>query len=182
MAYLDNEHKAKVNIFNAMWRSLDGLEELATQYDINDITQDTNLKLLQILILFDLDKLPGREGADARDRYGNDWELKTVNLRLTKSFSTNHHTTFDIINAFRRERWLFSVYEGITLKEVYAVSAEALEPHFSKWEQQIQTRIDTGASNQHLNNPKIPLKFVREVGVQVFPVSDPPIDPADALR
>ena len=173
MEYMSPEHKQSLRLFDSMWKTLDGLDDLAKQYDINDITMDCNLKLLQTLITFNLTKLPGREGSDAEDEYGNKWELKTVNLRLTKSFSTNHHTTHDIINAFRSERWLFSVYDGITLIEAYALTADKLEPYFTRWEE----KLNTGVS--HINNPKIPLKFVQANGVKVYPISDPPINPAD---
>ena len=37
-----------------------------------------------------------------------------------------------------------------------------LEPYYTKWEKQFQ---DTG---KDINNPKIPLKFVREKGVEIF--------------
>lgn len=180
MAYQDETHKNKIRIFNTMWSQLNHIEELAAEYQIYDITQDNNLKLLQTLILFDFKNQPNREGSDAIDRYGHNWELKTVNINLTKSFSTNHHTNLERIAAFRQERWLFSAYEGIVLNEVYAMSPKLLEPYFSKWELKIKEKIIEGNSTPHLNNPKIPLKFVRQYGVKVYPLSSP-IDPAQIL-
>ena len=181
MPYYDKAHRAKIDNFNAMWAKLDKLEKLALEYEISDIAQDNNLKLLQTLVLFDFSNQPGREGSDAIDRYNNAWELKTVNVNLTSSFSTNHHTNLERIAVFRKERWLFSAYKGIELQEVYAVSPTSLEPYFSKWEITVKEKIAEGTENPHINNPKIPLKFVRQVGVKVYPVPLP-IDPAEVLK
>ena len=181
MAYYDLEHRAKMEQFQKVWSKLDDLEQLAKSYGITDIAQDNNLKLLQTLILFDFQNQPGREGCDAIDRYGHEWELKTVNRNLTKSFSTNHHTNLERIAVFRGERWLFSVYEGIRLCNAYAVSPRELEPYFSKWESDVRKKIANGNETPHINNPKIPLKFVKEVGTKVYPVKSP-IDPAEILK
>ena len=181
MAYYDDAHKDKINYFNDMWSKLDDIEELAKTYQITDIAQDNNLKLLQTLVLFDFENQPGREGSDAIDRYGHAWELKTVNTDLTRSFSTNHHTNLERIAVFRQERWLFSSYKGIILQEVYVVNPRHLEVYFSKWEQSVKEKIASNNENAHLNNPKIPLKYVKEVGIKVYPVSVP-IDPAEVLK
>ena len=181
MAYYDRQHREKIDSLNSMWSRLSGIEELARAYSISDIAQDNNLKLLQTLVLFDLQNQPGREGSDAIDRFGNAWELKTVNIDLTSSFSTNHHTNLERIAVFRQERWLFSAYRGISLQEVYAVSPLALEDYFSKWENDVRAKIAGNNENAHLNNPKIPLKHVRRVGIKVYPL-DRPLDPAEVLR
>lgn len=181
MAYYDKKHREKIESLNFVWSNLDSIEQLAQTYEINDIAQDNNLKLLQTLVLFDFKNQPGREGSDAIDRYGHMWELKTVNIDLTTSFSTNHHTNLERIAVFRKERWLFSSYRGISLQEVYAVSPLALEQYFSRWEENVHKKIADNNENAHLNNPKIPLKFVSQVGIKVYPV-DRPVDPAEVLR
>ena len=67
MSYFDESHKLRIRNLNEMWGQLTGIEELASQeYDIGDLAQDNNLKLLQTLILFDLKNQSGREGWDAR--------------------------------------------------------------------------------------------------------------------
>ena len=181
MAYFDAEHCERIAHLNALWTRLGGIEDLAQAYNISDIAQDNNLKLLQTLVLFDFQNQPGREGSDAIDRYGNAWELKTVNIALTRNFSTNHHTNLERIAVFRQERWLFSTYRGISLQEVYAVSPLDLEEFFSKWENDVVLKINANIENAHLNNPKIPLSYVQRVGIRVFPF-DAPVDPAEALR
>ena len=98
--------KAKLNrLFPAMRE----LQELASKHGINDIFQDNGGKLLQILILTGLKALPKREGNDAVDEAGHEYELKSVNKLLTKSFSTHHHMNPTIIGKYRKVRWVFAV-------------------------------------------------------------------------
>lgn len=66
-------------------------QEIAKRHGINDIFQDNGGKLLQMLIYLNLSSTGRREGNDAVDRYGNEYELKSVNSLLTSSFSTHHH-------------------------------------------------------------------------------------------
>jgi Restriction endonuclease PvuII len=53
------------------------LQRLANEYDIPDIFQDNGGKVLQLLILLGLKQSKGREGNDAVDEEGNEYELKT---------------------------------------------------------------------------------------------------------
>lgn len=87
-------------------------QELASKHGIHDIFQDNGGKILQVLLLVGLVGLPGREGNDAVDDEGNEYELKTVNIRLTSSFSTHHHMNPAIIAKYRKVNWIFAVYEG----------------------------------------------------------------------
>jgi hypothetical protein len=54
-------------------------QELARRHGINDIFQDNGGKILQVLLVTGLTILPGREGNDAIDEEGNEYELKSVN-------------------------------------------------------------------------------------------------------
>lgn len=183
MPYFDAAHQATITNFNSKWDGLNTIENLARTYEIYDIAQDNNLKLLQTLIYFDLKNQPGREGSDAIDRYGHEWELKTANADLVTGFSTNHHTNHERIAQFRKERWLFSIYRGIKLQEVYAMSPKTLEPYFTDWTDKINKKEAEGMDNPHINNPKIQLKFVRANGIQVYPVdAKKPVDPAEILK
>ncbi len=151
--------KAKLNrLFPAMRE----LQELASKHGINDIFQDNGGKLLQILILTGLKALPKREGNDAVDEDGHEYELKSVNKLLTKSFSTHHHMNPTIIGKYRKVRWVFAVYEGIELQALYQMTAAQLEPYFGAWEQKWH---DSGGKD--INNPKIPLNFVMEHGTVI---------------
>lgn len=182
MAFYDENHRQRIDAMEALWNRLNDVEDLAVDYEIGDIAQDNNLKLLQTLVLFDFKNQSGREGSDAIDRYGNEWELKTANINLVNGISTNHHTNHERIAAFRRERWMFSLYAGIRLLEVYVMSPAMLEPYFGKWEADIYELEAKGTVTPHKNNPKIPVKFVRNNGIRVYPFSDPPLDPAEVLR
>ena len=183
MAYFDDEHKSIIDKFNNQWSGLNSIEALAKKHGIEDIAQDNNLKLLQTLVYFDFNNQPGREGSDAIDRYGNDWELKTANENLVNGFSTNHHTNHERIKQFRSERWLFSIYKGVELQEAYAMSPKTLEPYFSEWTDKINEKAAAGMDNPHINNPKIPIKFVRAKGIKVYPVDpEEPVDPAKELK
>jgi hypothetical protein len=111
------------------------LQELATKHGINDILQDNGGKLLQVLILTGLTAIRKREGNDAVDAQGNEYELKSVNTLLTKSFSTHHHMNPTIMAKYRKVRWVFAVYQGIELQAIYCLSPSQLEPYFTAWEQ-----------------------------------------------
>jgi hypothetical protein len=55
------------------------LQALADKHGIGDIFQDNGGKLLQIALHTGLRILPSREGNDARDEDGREYELKSVN-------------------------------------------------------------------------------------------------------
>ncbi len=138
-------------------------QQLASKHGIGDIFQDNGGKLLQIILITGLKVLPGREGNDAIDSKGRECELKSVNRSLTSSFSTHHHLNPTIVAKYRKVDWYFAVYEGIELIVLYKVSAKKLEPYFSKWE--TKWKAD---GNKDINNPKIPLKFVEQIGVKFY--------------
>lgn len=138
-------------------------QALASKHGIRDVFQDNGGKLLQVALITGLRIAPGREGNDARDARGREYELKSVNTDLTKGISTHHHLTPVILAKYRKVDWVFAIYEGIELRAIYRLSAEQLEPYFSKWEKKWH---DSGGKD--INNPKIPLSFVRERGKQLF--------------
>jgi hypothetical protein len=109
-----------------------------------------------------LRNIPGREGNDACDYDGNEFELKSVNTLLTKSFSTHHHLNPVILAKYRAVNWIFAVYEGIDLAAIYRVSATEIEPYFQAWEEKWHS-----SGGKDIKNPKIPLKFVEKVGTRI---------------
>ena len=139
-------------------------QELATRHGIDDIFQDNGGKILQVLLTTGLQIIPGREGNDARDQSGGEYELKSVNTRLTQSFSTHHHMNPKIIAKYRKVDWIFAVYEGIELREIFLLKPENMEPFYAKWEAKWH---DDGSKD--INNPKVPLTYVRANGKKVFP-------------
>ena len=137
-------------------------QALASEHGVDDIFQDNGGKILQMLLALNLKGIPGREGNDAVDVEGREYELKSVNIWLTAGFSTNHHVNVPIINKYRKACWVFAIYEGIEMRRAYFMLADKLEGYFSAWEQKWSD------SRKDINNPKIPLQFVMENGELVY--------------
>ena len=138
-------------------------QDLASKHGIRDIFQDNGGKLLQVSLITGLKILPSREGNDAVDEQGNEYELKSVNVLLTQSFSTHHHMNPAIIAKYRQVDWIFAVYRGIELVSIYRLTPTDLEPSYQRWE--AKWHADGG---KDINNPKIPLAFVKEHGKLIF--------------
>ncbi|HST51347.1 MAG TPA: hypothetical protein VLJ61_04990 [Pyrinomonadaceae bacterium] len=167
------EHPDKA-ILDKLFPYIRQYQELASKHGIHDIFQDNGGKLLQLLLVLGIKALPGREGNDAVDDEGNEFELKTVNILLTKSFSTHHHLNETILAKYRKVDWFFAAYEGIELKAIYRLTPTDLDLFFTKCEE----KLKAGAS--HINNPKISLKFVMEHGELYYKVEEPlPIPPIE---
>ena len=139
------------------------MQALASKHGINDIFQDNGGKILQVILALNLQILPGREGNDAKDADNNEYELKSVNIALTQSFSTHHHMNPAIIAKYRKVDWIFAVYNGIILDSIYKLTPDKMEFYYSSWEKKWH---DDG--NKDINNPKIPLKYVQEHGEKVY--------------
>lgn len=157
------EPHSDFEILKDLWPTVERYQELATAHGIDDIFQDNGGKLLQVLLLLNLKVLPGREGNDAVDSNGREYEMKSVNFSLTRAFSTHHHMNPVIIAKYRQVPWVFAVYEDIELIATYHLEPEDLEFYYSKWETKWN---DDGGKD--INNPKIPLKYVIEHGTLVY--------------
>ncbi len=138
------------------------LQKLASKHGIRDIFQDNGGKLLQLALITGLKVNPSREGNDAKDAKGREYELKSVNASLTQSFSTHHHLNLVILKKYRKVDWIFAIYESIELKSIYHLKAKALEPYFRKWANKWRE------TKKDINNPKIPIKYVKQHGKQIF--------------
>lgn len=177
--------KAKMD---ALMPAIREYQALATKHGIGDVFQDNGGKLLQVVLTLGLTVLSGREGNDAKDETGREFELKSVNIDLTKSFSTHHHLNPVILAKYRKVGWVFAVYRGIELACIHTMEPEQLEPIFTRWEE--KWHADGG---KDIKNPKIPVGFVMENGTLVHGnvpelrarrgravVDKPPIDPFEA--
>jgi hypothetical protein len=138
-------------------------QALATKHGIGDIFQDNGGKLLQLLLITGLKGTGNREGNDARDEEGHEYELKSVNTLLTRSFSTHHHMNPTTLAKYRQVDWVFAIYDGIELRAIYRMHPAGLEPYFSNWETKWHE-----SGGKDINNPKIPVKFVVERGELVY--------------
>lgn len=173
---------------DALMPAIREYQALAAKHGIGDIFQDNGGKLLQVVLTLGLIVLKGREGNDAKDESGREFELKSVNLDLTKSFSTHHHLNPTILAKYRDVGWVFAIYRGIELVCIHSMEPKQLEPLFTRWEEKWHN--DGG---KDINNPKIPVGFVIEHGTLVYGtvpeirtrrssavVTKPPIDPFEA--
>jgi hypothetical protein len=161
-------NKEAIDRLNELFPYIREYQKLAREVaNIEDIFQDNGGKLLQVLLVTNLQNLTdSREGNDAKDSNGIEYELKSVNIQLTKSFSTNHHLNQKIIDKYRKVDWIFAVYDDIELLEIYLMTPQMLEPYYTEWEAKYHRE------GKDINNPKIPLKFVRENGIRIFYHSD----------
>jgi hypothetical protein len=140
-------------------------QELATKHGIEDIFQDNGGKILQVCLLLDLTVLRSREGNDARNADGTEFELKSVNLKRTNQFTTHHHMNPKIIAKYRKVDWIFATYEGIEIRKIYLLTPQAMEPFYRKWE--TKWHADGG---KDINNPKVPLPYVELHGRLLYPL------------
>jgi transcriptional regulator with XRE-family HTH domain len=152
-----------IDKLNVIFPSIRIYQDLAKVHGINDIFQDNGGKLLQVLLVTGLRNMPGREGNDAVDEFGNEYELKSLNASLTKGFSTHHHMNPVIISKYRKVDWIFAIYEGIELREIYRLRPMDLEHFYKMWEE--KWHRDGG---KDINNPKIALKYVRDNGQLIY--------------
>jgi len=138
-------------------------QALASKYKIADIFQDNGGKYLQLLMILGLTTDGAREGNDATDANGNEYEIKTVNLDLQQQFTTHHHMNPVIIAKYRKVDWYFAAFRNIELQVIYRLTPEPMEHFYSKWESKWH-----GDGGKDINNPKIPLTYVMQHGTIVW--------------
>lgn len=157
MIYYQNE--TDLDKLNRLLPAIREYQQLAQKYNINDIFQDNGGKYLQIFMLLGLQSDGSREGNDAKDRYGNEYEIKTLNVDLQRSFSTHHHLNPTIISKYRQVDWLFVPFKGIEIQAIYKLSPEKMEYFYRRWEEKWHS-----SGGKDINNPKIPLNYVMQNG------------------
>jgi hypothetical protein len=144
------------------------LEKQANALGIYNVFDDGGFRTLLMLTMFGLQKPPGRLGDDANDKHGHKYELKTINLINTKGelrtsypgVTTEHTLRQENIDRYRAcDAWLIGVFKGNRPLDIWVVQSRSLEPYYQLWETKI-----AAAPNSELNNPKIPMGFVADVG------------------
>lgn len=151
-----------------LWPAIEQYQELACKHGIDDIFQDNGGKILQVLLILGLKILPGREGNDAIDASGQEYELKSVNIELTRGFSTHHHMNPVIIAKYRKVPWIFAIYRHIALQAVFLLKPAAMEYFYKLWEQ--KWHADGG---KDINNPKVPVTYVLAKGELLYGSAPP---------
>jgi len=157
-------------LLKQMFPAVRRYQRLAVKHGIPDIFQDNGGKILQVCLILGLKVLPSREGNDAVDGDGNEYELKTVNLNRTTQFTTHHHLNPVIIAKYRLVDWIFATDEDIELKEIYRLKPSAMEYWFTRWAKKWH---DDGGKD--INNPKVPLTYVRSHGELLHSATDMPL-------
>lgn len=110
--------------FKRLWPAIQAYQALAVKYGIYDIFQDNGGKLLQVLLLLGLQNIAAREGNDAIDADGREFELKSANLELVTGVSTHHHMNPVILAKYRQVDWIFALYRNIELQCVYKLTPQ----------------------------------------------------------
>lgn len=185
MGFLDEKHRERIALIDTLWKGIEALSALAREYGIDDIFQDNGAKILQQLIYMNFQGLKAREGNDAVDEFGTEWELKSANEAKVVGVSTHHHLNHVILKKYRSVPWMFAIYHHTALKEIYCMAPLDLEPVFQQWEQKLIGEVKNGKKlppRESLNNPKIPIGFIRKNGVLVYPYPEKPVNPASVGR
>ena len=137
--FFGQEHREEIDKLEELWDALHDLAEMAKRYGIGDIFQDNGAKVLQQLVLLNFDQLPGREGNDAVSESGIEWEMKSINLETSAvGFSTNHHTTYDIIDKYSLSTqddyrtyyliWQVFIYIFLSFLYIFALMGRKISP------------------------------------------------------
>lgn len=133
----------------------------------------------------------GREGVDALDETFERYELKST---TKKSVSTTRLVGLHTIQRWRKLQWIIGIGEnhktGFLFNEIYYLPPSRLEPWFSKveWKIKVYNKVCGKVNNivindlsseervifnkimkmgSLLNDPNIPLTFVRKVGTKM---------------
>lgn len=153
---------ADAKLLKELFPAVREYQKLAMKHGIPDIFQDNGGKILQVCLILGLVALKSREGNDAIDDQGNEYELKTVNLLRTDQFTTHHHLNPVIIAKYRKVDWIFATYEAIELKEIFLLKPDAMEYWYQKW------HTKWHSDGKDINNPKVPLSYVRNFGKLLY--------------
>lgn len=153
------------------------LQVIATENGIHNVMTDNGYQELVVLTLFGLTKMR-REGNDARDADGREYELKTVgrisaagDRKTSLNVTTEHTLTLANVERYRNVwLWVVGVFDRTLPEAIYEITPWALEPYLARWEARLLARDAQGRPLElSLNNPKIPLTFIIQNGIRVWP-------------
>lgn len=164
-----------------------GLQAEASAHAIHNVFDDGGYKELILLRLFNLRKLD-RVGDDAEDVDGRRYEIKTVariaasgSRKPSLSVTTEHTLTRTNLDRYRQTYlWIVAVFDQAHPEGIYEIPPGLLEPYFTRWEARLELQEELrkeGGAPVHLNNPKIPLSFIVENGIQIWPPDDVALPP-----
>ena len=175
--YMSPDYVSTKTEVDVLWLQLQTLQDMANDFGISDIFQDNGAKILQQLVYLNFKGLEGREGNDAVDINGCEWEMKSINIATGISgISTNHHLNHDILAKYKTIPWSISIYNNAQLLQIYVIGAEQLQPFIADCERKLETKTS-------LNNPKISLRYVKDNGILIYDheTMSYPIDPMTVI-
>jgi hypothetical protein len=163
------------------------LQSHASSAGIHNVMSDNGYQELVILTLFGLTKLR-REGNDAIDGEGREYELKTVGrissegaVKKSLGVTTEHTLTMANIERYRAGYlWIIAIFRQTVPESIWEITPAALEPIFAKWEEKLGG-MGAAGNLAHINNPKVPMWFVERYGLRVWPEEADEL-PASAQR
>lgn len=153
---------------------MEDIQKIADKQGIFDILTDNGIRALQVSVALGFKLIPGKLGNDLSDNNNNEYELKTTNIKISKSYGSATMLTKPILERFRNTKWIFGEFVGFRLQRIYFIHAAQLEDiYFKKWETILQTK-------SHIGNPKIDVLKIRDIGElkydAYFPGGQPPGD------
>ena len=157
------DYKKDLEEFERLFPYLQQYQELASKHKIRDIFQDNGGKYLELQLRLQLETTGKRQGNDAVDANGKEYEIKTVNVDRPNGFSTHHHLNETIIQKYEKGDWYFAVYRGIELQAIYLMPIKKMEDYYRAWR-----IILSKPGVSHINNFKIPLADVVTNGESVW--------------
>jgi hypothetical protein len=170
MGSLDKEELPSISphpdleIYIKGWSAISNLQEIANRHGVPDILQDGGAKTLKICLMLGLIPTGKKQGNDAHDIHGHPYEIKTADInRNWGGFGISAKLSIPILERYRGVHWVFSVYSGVTMLELYRVHKNMMGEHYEKWEKLIlrSGKPFTTAS------PIVPFDWVREAGEKI---------------
>lgn len=91
--------------------------------------------------------------------------------KTSLSITTEHTLTQTNIDRYRATfLWIVAVFDQSRPEVIYEIPPAKLERYFAAWEAKLAAQGQpVGGAPNHMNNPKIPLKWIQTHGVQVWP-------------
>jgi len=165
----DNKGASDVDRLNNLMGSLRKLQLLGDEKGVKDVFSSSGMRLLQILIVTGLKGLESRDDYDAVDVGGNKYEIKTLNNKTIRAFPTHSRMSEKVIERYEKVDWIFAIYDGVELREIYCVRKQQMGLFYEKWRARLSNNQDKEKEPKwKAVNPRISLSFVRDYGQLIF--------------
>lgn len=141
---------------------LKGIENFS--YDVNIKTLNIIATNLNVKVVDLLSSPPKKRKSDfIVNEQGEPHVIRIVNIDKTNKVDIHYRMNPTVAKLYKRDTWIIAVYNGIELLEIYKLTPKQLNPFYLKWNQ--KWKADGG---KDINNPKIPLSFVKARGRLIY--------------